>query len=294
MDFDLNKLKKRASSPIDTIAVGIAFSPRIEAIVAEAKRLSDTLKSQLLLIHVGQKTKEKEKLLDDILFKTNIDRNKTKIIWTEGNVVDMILKLCKLNIVDLLVMGALEKENILKYYLGSIARTISRKAKCSVLLLTSPSVILKPQKKIIVHAVVDHPKTIHTINAAVYFAQKFGITEISLVHEVYMPALSMAISENSSAQEIIDIKRDFSEEENNNFHSLISGCDTGTITIHEDMIKGKPGYAIQQYAKNEKADLLVINSSDTYFSILNRIFTHDVEYILDELSCNLLIVHSRI
>ncbi|MFH1005538.1 MAG: universal stress protein [Bacteroidota bacterium] len=294
MDFDLNKLKKRSPYPIETIAVGLAFSPRIEAIIAEAKSLSDTLGSQLLLIHVKEKTKKKEKLLENIFFKINIDRKKIKIIWAEGDVVDTILKLCKLNIVDLLVIGALERENILKYYLGSIARTISRKAKCSVLLLTNPSVTLKQKQKIIVHAITEHPKTVHTINTAIYFAKKFGITEISLVHEVHVPALSMTMSESSNASEVSRIKKELLEEESNKLHSLISKCDIGTMKIHENMIKGKPGYAIQQYAENKKADLLVINSLDMHLTLLDRIFTHDIEYILADLSCNLLIVHSRV
>src|SRR6185503_2212883 len=114
-------LKKRAAYPFETIAVGLAFSPRMESILAEAKRIADACGSKLVLIHVGAKTKEKEKALGDILFRNNIEEKKTKIIWADGDVVDTVLKLCKLNIVDLLILGALEKENIIKFYLGSIA-----------------------------------------------------------------------------------------------------------------------------------------------------------------------------
>lgn len=294
MDFDIQKLKKRPAYPIETIAVGLAFSPRMEAILAESKRLADSLNAKLILIHVGTKTKEKEKHLDDILFKNNFEQRKVRTIWAEGDAVDTLLKLCKLNIVDLLVLGALEKENILKYYLGSIARTISRKAKCSVLLLTKPSVESKPLKKIIVHAIADHQKTIHTINTALYLARHSGAKEISLVHEIHTPALAMAMAESSSAPEVTKIKKEFSEEESIKLHSLISKCENNHIKINEKVIKGKPGYAIRQYAESRKADLLVINSPDLHLTFFDRIFTHDIEYILADLPCNLLIVHSRV
>ena len=294
MEFDLNKLKKRPSFPFETIAVGLAFSPRMESILIETKRIADACGSKLVFIHVGKKTKEKEKILEDIFFRNNIEERKVKMIWVEGDVVDSLLKLCKLNIVDLLILGALEKENIIKFYLGSIARTISRKAKCSVLLLTHASSAQKVKQKVIVNAGADHPKTIHSINTAFYFAKNIGVKEVTLVHEVHVPALAMAMAESSSAPEVTKIKKDFSEEETTKLHSMISKCDIGNLKINEKIIKGKPGYAIRQYAETKKADLLVINSPDTHLTFLDRIFTHDIEFILADLPCNLLIVHSRV
>ena len=137
--MDLSKLKKRPSYPFETIAVAVSFSPRCQPVLAEAKRLSDILGASLLLLHIGEKTVEKEQELDEMMAVIGVNPNHSRVIWMEGDPVDTILKLCKLNIVDLLVLGALEKENILKFYLGSIARNISRKAKCSVLLLTNPT-----------------------------------------------------------------------------------------------------------------------------------------------------------
>jgi nucleotide-binding universal stress UspA family protein len=293
-DFDLHKLKKRPSYPFETIAVGLAFSPRMEIVLAEAKKIADACSSKLVLIHVGERTKEKEKQLDDILFRNNIEEKKVKVIWTEGDVVDTLLKLCKLNIVDLIILGALERENILKFYLGSIARTISRRAKCSVLLLTQRLTSQNAKQKIIVNAGADHPKTVHSINTALYFAKHLGVKEVTMVHEVHAPALAMAMAESSSAPEVTKIKKEHTEEESNKLHTLISKCDIGTLKINEKVVKGKPGYAIRQYAETKKADLLVINSPDTHLTFLDRIFTHDIEFILADLPCNLLIVHSRV
>ncbi|HEY4799858.1 MAG TPA: universal stress protein, partial [Bacteroidia bacterium] len=110
MEFDLDKLKKRPSYPFETIAVGLAFSPSMEFVIGEAKKIADICNSKLIFIHVGGKTQEKEKVLDDIFFKTNIEPKKVRTIWVEGEVVDSFLKLCKQNIIDLLILGAQERE----------------------------------------------------------------------------------------------------------------------------------------------------------------------------------------
>lgn len=59
-------------------------------------------------------------------------------------------------------------------------------------------------------------------------------------------------------------------------------------------IKGKPGFAVRQYAEAKKADLLVINSPDVPYGLIDRIFTHNMEYIMEDLPSNVLVVHSRV
>jgi hypothetical protein len=291
--MDLSKLKKRPSYPFETIAVAISFSPRCMPVLAEAKRLSDAVGSALLLIHIGDKTSEKEQELDKMMVTVGVDANHSRIIWMEGDPVDTILKLCKLNIVDLLVLGALEKENILKFYLGSIARSISRKAKCSVLLLTNPSNQPQKFKKFVVNG-VENPKTIHTINTALYLAKNLKVKDVTIVNEVDVPGLTMAIADNSTAPQTKEIKRNLAEESDETLQMVLEKCDVSDIKVTDKNIKGKPGYAISKFSKDKKADLLIINSPDTHLNVFDRIFAHDIEYILADLPCNLLIVHSRV
>jgi nucleotide-binding universal stress UspA family protein len=293
MDFDLKKLKKRPAYPFETVAVAVAFSPRLEAVLSEAKRISDTLRAGLVLLHIGPKTDTKQERLDKMMDKLKIDPNHARVIWMDGNPVETILKLCKLNIVDLLIIGALEKENLLKFYLGSVARNISRKAKCSVLLLTDPNVDASKPKKIIVNG-VDNPKTIHTINTALYLAKHYHIKEITVAKEVHIPALAMTMANDSTAPEARDRKKTFNEEEEEKLQHVLDKCNAGDITVNEKIITGKPGFAISKYARDKKADLLVINSPDTQLNVFDRIFTHDIEYILADLPCNVMIVHSRV
>ena len=93
--MDLSRLKKRASFPFETIATAVAFSPRLESILAESKRVSVLFNANLVLIHIGEKTSEKEETLDKLIEKIGFDKSKYRVIWMDGDPVDTILKLCK-------------------------------------------------------------------------------------------------------------------------------------------------------------------------------------------------------
>src|ERR1035437_9429907 len=264
--MDLSKLKNRPAYPFETIAVAVSFSPRCLPVLAEAKRLSDVLNAALILIHIGEKTSEKEQQFDELMSQLGMDDSHYRVIWMEGDPVDTILKLCKLNMVDLLVLGALEKENVLKFYLGSIARSISRKAKCSVLLLTNPTDQPRKYKKFVVNG-AENPKTVHTISTAFYLAKHLKIKDVIIANEMQVPGFTMAISDDSTAPEAKEMKKNLNEKMEETIQSTIEKCDTEGINVTSKSIKGKPGYAIRKYAKDKRADMLVINSPDTHLNL---------------------------
>ena len=290
--MDLSKLKNRPSYPFETIGVAVAFSPRLEAMLQEAKHYSDAFKSQIVLMHVGEKDPRKEEMLDVLITNIGFPKTRTRVIWMEGDPTDTILSLCKLNVVDLLILGALEKENLYKYYVGSVARNISRRAKCSVLLITHPQLQVKRFKKIVING-VDNPKTLHTLRTAAYFARCEKLKDLTLVQEIDMPtfAMTMADTNNSEANKI---KREMLEEESAKLMQMVEQVKSEEMEIVVKTVSGKPGYAIANFARTKGYDLLVLNSPDTHLGLFDRIFTHDIEYILADLPCNLLIVHSRV
>ena len=187
----------------------------------------------------------------------------------------------------------IEKENLFRFYVGSVARTISRRAKCSVLLLTQPTNHPKRFKKIIVNG-VDNPKTVHTVKTVLYISKHEKLSEFTIIQEDDLPVLSMTIAESSTAPEATKIKKEMMQEENIKLQKIVDALDKENINVVVKTVHGKPGYAISQYAKQKDADLLVFNSPDTHLGIFDRIFTHDIEYALANLPCNLLIVHSRV
>ncbi|KJR97464.1 MAG: hypothetical protein VR65_24145 [Desulfobulbaceae bacterium BRH_c16a] len=288
--MDHNRLKGRLPAPFETIAVAVAFSPSLEALLSEARQLAQSFKAELLLIHVGKKTSGKEAALAAMCENAGIG-GEARILWRDGDPVAALLKTCKENIVDLLVLGALPQETVFRYYRGSVARGLSRRAKCSLLLLTEPRREGSTFKRIMVDC-VDHPKTLHTLDTAFYFGSQTGAGEICVVGEVDPAGLVMALS-GDTTQERDLVKEQLVIEAEENIKEKIASCNTRGMHIQNSVLFGRPGFMIRKFAEDRRANLLVINSPDSRYGLMDRIFTHDMEYILEHLPCHILIVHSR-
>ena len=292
--MDDDALKRRAPYPFATIGVAIAFSStKLEAVLAEAKILAAGFNARLLLIHIGKRTMEKENTLRDLLENVGLNPLGIQILWQEGNPLKTLLDICKQHLVDLLILRAKRREKGFSYYLGSVVRGLSRSAKCSLLLLTEPQISGTSFRKLVVSG-VQNPKTIATIQTVNYFAKHMGAAEITVVTESDQQGLAMAMAYDSTARQSTLVKEQLSSEEAKQLHALVCRCELCEIKVSEKIVIGRPGYAIRQYAEQAGADLLVINSPDARYGIIDRIFTHDMEYILENLPCNLLIVHSRV
>lgn len=289
--MDDSRLKGRPPFPFAVIAAAIAFSPRLEAMVAEAVRLAAIFGAELLLIHVGRRTAAKEVMLDEIHGRLGAGAA-VRIIWLEGDAVDSLLEACKTNMVDLLILGALRRENILRYYLGSVARRMSRRAKCSLLLLIEPAITGTPFRRIVVSC-VDHGKTAHTVETVRYLAAGTGCTDLRLAWEMDQAGLAMSMSGDSTTVETARIREQLLRDEEAKLGQLAIGLEDDGLRGERLVLSGRPGFAIRRYAEDCGADLLAVNSPDGRYGIIDRIFTHGMEHILEHLPCNIIIVHSR-
>ncbi len=286
-------IKGKASYPFETIALAVAFSPRLEALIAEAGRFASIFQAKTVFIHAGKISDEKEKHLNNLLNHYGFNSSNSVTEWKEGDAVDTILSICKKHIVDLLIIGAVEKENMLKYYMGSVSREISRRAKCSVLMLIEPKLSPIPFQRMVVNG-HSHSKSVHSIETAIYLAGKENLNNIIIVDEVDIPAISMSIADDNTAPEAEYIMETIIEDEHSKLSELLSSVDHKNIQLKPNTFSGRRGFTIGKYAQSVNADLLVVNSPDHHMNIFDRIFTHDLEYMLADLPCNMLIVHSRV
>ena len=134
--------------PYRRIAVASAFSPRFEMVLAEAKRVRERLASELNLIYVGEKDAETTKRFTDALATLELPAESI-IHYQEGSPADAILKVIADQQVELVVAGALEKEVVLRAFVGNVARRLIREAPCSVMLFTKPEREPKPLRRIV-------------------------------------------------------------------------------------------------------------------------------------------------
>lgn len=273
------------------IGIAIAFSPRLESLIAEASKMQVGLKSELVFIHVGNKCKEDIKTLNEYLEKYDL-LNNSKLIWQEGETVETILNICNEEQLDLLVAGALEKESLIKYIMGSVARKLSRKIKCSMLMLTEPKIEASPLKYIVVEG-SNNPKTENTIAVAIEIAKAFKVKNVDVIQETDLNKAVLIRSDEFKENEVAKHKENLIEEEGKRLNYILSCNDCGDIKINIDRIEGKPGYIISKYAREHHADLLILNSPDRKMNLIDRVFPTDIEFALADLPCNLLLVNTK-
>jgi nucleotide-binding universal stress UspA family protein len=273
------------------IGIAIAFSPRLEALIAEASKMQVGLKSEMVFIHVGNKSEEDVKTINEYLEKYNL-LNNSKLIWQEGETVETILNICNEEQLDLLVAGALEKESLIKYIMGSVARKLSRKIKCSMLMLTEPKIESSPLKSIVVEG-SNNPKTENTIAVAIEIAKAFKVKNVDVIQETDLNKAVLIRSDEFKENEVAKHKENLIEEEDKRLNYILSCNDCGDIKINIDRIEGKPGYIISKYAREHHADLLILNSPDRKLNLIDRVFPTDIEFALADLPCNLLLVNIK-
>ena len=268
--------------------IGIAFSPNLKPNIFEAIRMANMFGAQLVGVHVGEKTNKKENQLTDLILEAPKLKYPIKTVWQKGKPVDVILNTAVNEKIDLLVLGALQQENLYKYYVGSVARELTRKASCSVLLLIKPSVERVKCNHIVVNGLKDK-RTTETIEASFLVSKALECKRITIVEEISQKEIEVKVSDDYSLRKANINKEKLKRREDSRVNKILGNISTDGISVKIQSIFGKRGYSIGHYAKVKRADLLVMNAPSKT-SILDRIFPHDIEYILTELPTDVLIV----
>jgi nucleotide-binding universal stress UspA family protein len=189
-----------------------------------------------------------------------------------------------------LIAGALKTEDLFTHYIGSIARKIIRKADCSVLMLVNPSTDPQPFKKIVIEG--EHPNNpLKALGLGCYIAKAEDALQVHVLREIKMLGLNMAIAGESSEEEYTETRRNLVHEELKKAEELLSCVDSANLKVNVKIFSGKTGYEIAKFAEKSEADLLIVNAPTHKLNILDRFFAHDLEYIMSDLPCNLLLVH---
>lgn len=279
------------TGPFKRIALAITFSPTAAALLREAWRLKRWLNADLVLIHAGEKTPEAEAKLNDLLAQTSLPAA-TPIAWQRGKPAEAILKACQENHIDLLLMGALRKENLVGYYVGTVARTIMRKASCSIYVLTQPSEEPRPMKNIVVNA-EDSPHIGEALRVGCWMAEHEKESWLHVVRELKLMGLALVSADQCSEEEYNKVQQNLLREEFAAVEKLMQSIPHEGVKVNIKVLSGKSGFELARFAGRKEADLLIVGAPPRKFSLFDRVFPHDLEYIFAELPCNLMIVNPR-
>lgn len=277
--------------PFKTLLFGFAFSPHLEVNILETSRIAHFFRAKLILLHVGKKTDEKLRVINALLDKREYKDVPIEIQWKEGKPVQTILDACELFKVDLLVLGALQHVNLYQFYVGTIARKLTRKVCCSVLLLIKPSAVRIPCQHVVVNG-LDAPETPVAITDAFYAAKAFGARQITVVEEILQKEIHVTVEDDKSLKRANIMKERLKHREESRVRKIIENLPeqlVKNVKVKMQSIFGKRGYSIGHYAEVVRADLLVMNAP-AKSGLLDRVFPHDIEYILSDLPTDLLII----
>ncbi len=277
---------------IRTLGLAIAFSPTADRMLNAAAVLLRIFDARLVLIHVGDHGVKEEALLQSMLGAHQLNPAIVTVCWEKGNTVRAILRACETQKVDFLLAGALTKENLIQYYIGTVARQIMRKANCSVLLLTQPVDETRGFKNIVVDA-EESPHVMDSLQMAIKLAGRGRDSWMHVVRELNLYGLAMSAADQCSEDEYKSIRQGLVREEIEKVEKLLRDIPHEGITTNIKVVAGKSGYELAQFARRKKADLLVVGAPPRRFQLLDRVFTHDLEYVFADLPCNLLIVQRR-
>ena len=286
--------KEITHRPFKTILFGFAFSPSLEVNILEITRIAYYFNTKLILLHVGAKTLEKSATIESLLKTIEYPEYHPEVHWMEGKPVATILKACEKYDVDLLVLGALQHENMYQFYMGTIARDLTRKVHCSVLLLIKPSAVRVASQHLVVNG-FDDPSTPVAILKAFQVSKALGVQQITIVEEITQKEVHVTVEDDRSLKRASLRKERIKRKEESRVRNLIAGFPkeiTDSIDVKIQSIFGRRGYSIGHYAEVVRADLLVMNAPEK-LGILDRIFPHDIEHILSDLPTDVLIVRDR-
>jgi nucleotide-binding universal stress UspA family protein len=267
-------IKGKPAYPFHTIALAVSFAPGLEFLVRETKRHCDIHAAMAIFVHAGKKTGDKFRELSTILTSAGFHDGNSRIYWEQGGPVNSVLQVCKHEVVDLLLIGASDKADF-GAPVGNFSREIAAKAKCSVLMYANRDGSFR---RIVVNG-QDHRKTEQTILTTFY------------------------IGESEKAEEII-----IAEENDNHENSQITveaGINRLSPEVRSAMgrisseiivtpISSEGTSSLSDFAFRKGADLLVVNSTDHHLRIFDRIYSNEIDSVMKQLPCNLMIVHSRL
>lgn len=271
------------------LAVAVTFSPTSTALLKETARLKKLFDSELLLIHSGHKHEETEKRLNILIENAGLDMNTINIEWAKGEPGDSILRSAKNNGIDLIIAGALERENIIKYYVGSVARKIMRESDCSVLIFKSPSENPAGFKKFYIDTDFSTQCEM-TIKKSFEFAKKEMAEEFVLVRDYKLYGVNGSIVEFGEISSFEAMREKIKNEEEEKMKIFARELNLKGINIKTVYLYGREGLTARDYALKNKADIYVVTAPPTKLRLLDRLFPHEQEYFFERLPSNLLII----
>ncbi|HSH39607.1 MAG TPA: universal stress protein, partial [Chthoniobacterales bacterium] len=262
--------------------------PRFEMVLAEAKRVRDRFDAELNLIYVGDKDEPTERRFAEALGAMGLPAE-SSIHYQTGSPAEAIMKAASANHVELIVAGALEKEVVLRPFLGNVARRLVREATCSVMLFTNPDREPKPLQRIVFYVANYNEHTRRALCRTARLAEREGAENLYVIR-VYttFDAARATLRETQPDNPAYAAARTLEEEEDALEQFIESACET-SVPVEPRCISGNTGFVASDFVQAVEADLLVVSVEPTATPEPDELPAH-IAWVTDVIPCNLWVI----
>jgi len=272
-------------APYRTVAVASTFSPRFLQVLAEGKRIRDRLCQQLHLIYVGKCDDETTRKFGAALQQLELPADSTIHYLEREDPAIAIMEAIRANEIDLLVAGALEKEVVLRQFLGNVARRLVREASCSVMLFTKPDDVPKPLCRIVFMAEYsEHGRS--ALRMALRLAALEACEKLYVIR-VYTSFDEARAKARASAPEAGEEPTRTLDEEEIALEEFIDSAGKTDVPIEARCIRGNTGYAALDFVQSIEAHLLVVPIDPK--TAETGLGSH-IAWVTDVIPCNLWVI----
>ena len=253
-------------------------------VLAESKRIRDRFDSTLSVIYVGERNADTTKKFADVLRQLELPHD-SQIHYQTGEPATAILRAAAASSIDLIVAGALEKEVILRPFLGNVARRLVRDADCSVMLFTHPEAEPKPMKKIVFMAdYSEHGQ--RALRMTIHLAQRENCERLYAIR-VYTTFDEARASRRAKTAEI-EISARTLEEEEAALEQFILAAGQTDVPIEARCVRGNTAYAASDFVQAIEADLLAVPVLSQ--PAAEKKLPPQIAWVTDVIPCNLWVI----
>lgn len=268
--------------------MAVTFSPRLDALLAEAAHRKGYLFSTLNLIHAGPATSKSETGFRKALVRAGLPED-TPIYFEEGQPDQAILRVVRRMNLDFLIAGAIERERAYRYYMGSVAHNLVRESPCSLMLYTEPSVEPRPFRHLAL--VTDYSEgSLIALVKTLRYAEREGAERVFVLRTLSQYGEAIVLSEGLRREQATEYHESTIQEEMSLLKDFVDAAGHTDVPVEPHCIPGHPGTVIARFVPNHAVDLLVMSSSAGFGHFFERLFPSDMEWLLREIPCNMWVV----
>ncbi len=273
-----------------TVLISCSLSPKARGMIAAATAFASQMGASMHFCHVAKEDLEIRRRLTLLLNDLGVEN--PSLIIRPGAPDKIIRQLAKETKVDLIIAGALEHESTLVGILGSVARRLVRKAKCSVMLLT-PSLINKTSSiRTIVASVSYDPLSSAMMHVVIDIARHFN-AGVRVVHQYDFSLRFLSAGEVGDEKKIVCYEGECAAVESQRLRNFIETFDWRGVVVKGECLKGADGSELSHLVERKQAQLMVI-PAPMRISFWQRFFNPPAEVVLQDLPCSIIFYRGRV